>query len=53
VGYAPADNPQIALAVFIKYGGTGGTSAVPVAREILESYFGVDAGQEPEEDFQQ
>ncbi|HHU75313.1 MAG TPA: penicillin-binding protein 2 [Firmicutes bacterium] len=53
VGYAPADNPQIALVVFIKYGGTGGTSAVPVAREILESYFGVDAGQEPEEDFQQ
>jgi penicillin-binding protein 2 len=49
VGYAPADNPEIALVVFIKYGGTGGASAVPVAEKILESYFADETAQESEE----
>ncbi len=39
VGYAPAENPEVALVVFIKHGGTGGASAVPAARKILENYF--------------
>lgn len=41
VGYAPAENPQIAFVIFVKYGGTGGTAAVPIARKILESWFAV------------
>lgn len=41
VAYAPAKDPEIALAVFVKHGGTGGATAVPVARKILESYFGL------------
>ncbi len=49
VGYAPAENPEIAFVIFIKYGGTGGTSAVPVARKILESYFALEPRQEPGE----
>lgn len=50
VAYAPADNPELALAVFVKHGGTGGTTAVPVARQILEQYFDIiPEGPEEEE----
>ncbi len=57
VAYAPVDEPEIALAVFVKHGGTGGTTAVPVARVILEQYFGLsptaeagsEAGEEDDE----
>ena len=38
IAYAPADNPQIAVAVMIAQGGHG-TYAAPVARAILEAYF--------------
>lgn len=40
MAYAPAEAPEIALIVFIYNGGEGSTAAVPVAREILEWYFG-------------
>lgn len=39
VGYAPYENPQIAIAVIIEHGGTGATGAVPVAAEIMEYFF--------------
>lgn len=39
MAYAPVENPQIALIVFIYNGGEGSTVAVPVAREILDWYF--------------
>lgn len=38
-GFAPARNPQIAVAVLIEHGGTGGRSAAPVALRILRDYF--------------
>ncbi|NIA07087.1 MAG: hypothetical protein GWP14_05550 [Actinobacteria bacterium] len=34
-GFAPADNPQIAFAVVIEHGRTGGSVAGPVAAELL------------------
>ncbi len=37
IGYAPADNPQVAFAVFIEYGGSGGTSAASVVVPLVES----------------
>jgi len=37
--YAPADNPQIVVAVMVEDGGDGTVSAAPVARKILEAYF--------------
>lgn len=40
-GWAPASDPEIVVAVLIERGGGGGTSAVPVARAIMEAYFGV------------
>ena len=38
--YAPYDDPEIALAVIIEGGGKGHVAAVPVAKEVLEWYFG-------------
>jgi len=38
VAYAPAEDPQIALAVLVEHGGSGGVAAA-VARRILASYF--------------
>lgn len=41
VCYAPADNPQIAVAVILENeGGTGGGGAAPIAREIVRKYLG-------------
>lgn len=39
VSYAPADNPELALAVIVENGGHGGTAAVPVTRKIYEANF--------------
>ncbi len=39
VGFAPRDNPQIAWAVFVQNGGHGGTTAAPIARAVLETFF--------------
>lgn len=38
--YAPADNPQIAVAVLVEEGGEGSVAAAPVVRKIVEAYFG-------------
>jgi penicillin-binding protein 2 len=40
--FAPVDNPQIALVVYIYNGGEGSERAVPVAKKILDYYFGVN-----------
>ena len=39
-GFAPLDNPRIALAVLVEHGGSGGAAAAPVALTILENFFG-------------
>lgn len=39
IGYAPADAPQIAVAVVLEYGG-GGSNAAPILRAVLDAYFG-------------
>jgi len=36
-GFAPAENPRVAFAVIIEYGGHGGTVAGPVVREIVKA----------------
>ena len=45
--YAPADDPEIAIAVVIEKGWQGYTAA-PVAKEIMEYYFGTGTGNTPE-----
>lgn len=39
VAYAPFENPQIAVVVFVYDGNEGSATAVPVAKTILETYF--------------
>ena len=39
IAYAPADNPQIALAVYLYNGGQGSATAGPLAARILAKYF--------------
>ncbi len=38
-GFAPADNPEIAVTVIIESAGTGGDYAVPMARQVFTQYF--------------
>ena len=38
IGYAPAENPQIAVAVIVEHGGFGAEAAAPVAREVIRTY---------------
>jgi penicillin-binding protein 2 len=40
--YAPVDDPQYVVAVYIAKAGHGGTTAAPVARQIYEGLFGID-----------
>ena len=41
-GYAPADDPQIAVAVIVEYGGEGTTAAAPIFRQVIEAFFGIE-----------
>jgi penicillin-binding protein 2 len=38
VGFAPYDNPKIAVAVIVEHGGFGAAAAAPIAGEIIETY---------------
>ena len=38
VAYAPAENPTITLAILVENGGSGGSTAAPIARRVLD-YF--------------
>jgi penicillin-binding protein 2 len=44
--FAPAKNPEIAVTVLVEHGGKGGAVASPIARQVMESYFGLDT-QDP------
>lgn len=46
VSYAPADAPEIAIAVIVENGGGGGINAVPVGRKIYEAYFNIESEKE-------
>jgi len=38
MAYAPADHPQIALAVLVENGGFGAQAAAPIARKVIDRY---------------
>ncbi|MDN5873309.1 MAG: penicillin-binding protein 2 [Sinobacteraceae bacterium] len=48
ISFAPADDPKIAVAVIAQHGVHGGSSAAPVAREVMDMYLlgHVEYGQE-------
>ncbi len=50
VAAAPIDNPEVAVAVYLEHGGSGGAEAAPIGGQILASYFGK---QLDERDYQQ
>jgi peptidoglycan glycosyltransferase len=37
IGFAPAQNPQVAVAVLIEHGGVGGVTAAPIARQVMQA----------------
>ena len=37
VAYAPADDPQVAVAVLVEHGGHGGEDAAPLARRVIKA----------------
>jgi penicillin-binding protein 2 len=37
-GFAPRDNPRIVITVLVEYGGMGGATAAPLAKELFEVY---------------
>ncbi len=54
VGYAPYENPEIAVAAFVFNGDEGSKNAAPMARELMAAYFKVDNyAPQPEEPTEQ
>lgn len=41
-GYAPFDDPTIAVVVVVEQGGHGGSSAAPIARKVMEAAFNIN-----------
>jgi penicillin-binding protein 2 len=41
IGFAPYENPEICITVFLENGGEGGETAAPIARAMLEKYFSI------------
>ena len=39
-GFAPAEDPQVAFAVLVEHGGSGGASAAPIATWVMQQYLG-------------
>jgi penicillin-binding protein 2 len=38
-GFAPRDDPEIVVTILVEYGGTGGATAAPLAKEIFRLYW--------------
>jgi penicillin-binding protein 2 len=46
-GYAPADDPEIAIAVVIEHAGEGASYAAPLFRAVVEAYYGIEPEPTP------
>ncbi|HHY41879.1 MAG TPA: penicillin-binding protein 2 [Thermoanaerobacterales bacterium] len=49
VAFAPYEDPEIAVVVFIEQAGSGGTTGGPVARAIFEEYFHISEDETTED----
>ena len=41
VGYAPVKNPRYAISVVVEHGGSGSSTAAPIARDVIKNLFKV------------
>jgi len=41
IGFAPYENPEVCITVFLENGGEGGEAAAPIALAMLEKYFNI------------
>ncbi len=41
IAYAPSDNPKIVISVLVEHGGHGSSVAAPIAKKLIEFYFGL------------
>ncbi|NOL49317.1 penicillin-binding protein 2 [Pelistega europaea] len=48
MGYAPANNPQIAVALIVENGGWGSTVAAPIARKVFDYWLSPNRSVQPE-----
>ncbi|MDF1810767.1 MAG: penicillin-binding transpeptidase domain-containing protein, partial [Verrucomicrobiales bacterium] len=46
IAFAPYENPEIAVCVFVQNGNSGGAAASPIAKNIIENYFALKKGAE-------
>lgn len=46
IAFAPAEEPEIAVAVLVEHGGTGGSAAAPIARAVIEKALEMREGEE-------
>ena len=45
MGFAPYENPKIAIAVLVENIGFGGTHAAPIAKEVIQAYLNSFKGE--------
>ena len=45
IAFAPADNPEIVVAVVAENGGSGSRTAAPIARKVIDQYFGISPSE--------
>jgi len=43
--FAPADKPEIVIAIVVENGGGGSRTAAPIARKLIDQYFGITADE--------
>jgi penicillin-binding protein 2 len=46
IGFAPAENPKIAICVLVEQAGHGGDIAAPIAKQVVQTYLGEIASKE-------
>lgn len=50
IAFAPAEKPEFVVAIVVENGGSGSKVAAPIARKMIEQYFGIpDSGKESNE----
>jgi membrane peptidoglycan carboxypeptidase len=49
IGFAPVNDPQIAIAVLVEHGGRGGSRASPLAGQLMKLFFDTEGSRRPDD----